>query len=106
MQPLTVKAAREILEHPQFGNPEHIEAVRLLEYLSEALELNCGSKNFECHACGGSGTCDHECCECGEHDCGACSGSGKSINSIEHATITELSEAVRTLRDEQHRPAA
>src|SRR5437870_3022633 len=76
---MMVKEARALLTAPKFGNPQHIEAVCLLELFFEAVSLNGNSADFtmECDSCDGSGECKCECRECGSHECGTCDGSGE-----------------------------
>ncbi len=59
---MSIKEATALLEHPQFGNAEHIEAVRLIE------------RHADC-PCGGTGMI--VCGLCGGDGCKYCNGTGK-----------------------------
>jgi hypothetical protein len=80
---LNVRSAQKLLEKPVFGDPLHIEAVRLLEKLEELALLSNGSlhpshytsSRYPCPHCKGEG--NHHCGECGQEiDCHRCRGDG------------------------------
>lgn len=73
---MTLQHAKTVLQHPVFGNPEHIEAVKVLELEGEAIALRSQlkGKTVECWCCDGEGEieckagCVHVCPTCDGHD--------------------------------------
>lgn len=94
-----VRKARRILERPVFGDPDHIQAVKLLAMVEEIQELSgAGINHFPCPCCQGSGG---SCCgECGNDvDCHRCKGEGwiraSEIDQCSPEEVKMMLEAAR-----------
>jgi hypothetical protein len=101
-----VRKARVILEHPVFGDSDHIRAVRLLSMVEEIQELSGGlsdrtGRYFPCPCCEGSG--GSSCCgECGHDiDCHRCKGEGRiRASEIDYLSPEEVKAMLETARKE------
>lgn len=86
---LTVASARHILTHKLvFGSPESIQAVRIIEALTEQRQKG----RVPCPTCEASGTRFQTCGECGseyESKCPDCKGTGDRLNDP-YLTLDEI----------------
>jgi hypothetical protein len=77
MSDLTIHDARTLLAHPVFGDEQHIEALNLMVFLVEVVQIRkeAGLIGIPCPRCGGDGIV--RCGECGSSvDCQKCRGRG------------------------------
>lgn len=76
---MTQSKALELLKNPQFGNPEHIKAVKVLLLYQELQQFE-KDAHLDCPKCEGNSqkTCP-ECDGTGLIDCPECDGSGSII---------------------------
>lgn len=75
---LRVSEARELIEHPIFGDERHIRAVKMLSMLEESAALvgrEDETAKYPCPCCEASGRTRCGCCE-RDIDCHLCGGAG------------------------------
>lgn len=95
---LSVKEARELLEHPVFGDERCVLAVRMLSMLEDSAALVDRSSlpaRYPCPCCETTGTNYCDCCG-SDADCHLCSGegfiSGAEVQDLDYEQIRRLHE--------------